>query len=286
MAEKMKTSEEKALKAIINSEASRKNYSTIHDLLGRNQASLTQVDVLSDRLDPSSVLNTLSNKEEVEAQILQRNRKHSLQSLATPFMLHPILSTSIAPNSPSNRFANFLDGSFLSDLSVMHELSDSEKSWISSLHRLVNKEISLQLSIDDFKKIFQSKQERTASSPSGRHFGHYRSLLECIRWDEPMIPALILDIAFISLNTASPLKRWQVAFQVMFEKGKGRFVENLRIIQLCEADLNFVLHTIWGHRLIHHAHKHGALSSSRYTLPGQTCNNAVLNKVLFLDLSR
>jgi hypothetical protein len=27
-------------------------------------------------------------------------------------------------------------------------------------------------------------------------------------------------------------------------KGKGHFVESLRIIQLVEADLNFVLHTI------------------------------------------
>jgi hypothetical protein len=84
-----------------------------------------------------------------------------------------------------------------------------------------------------------------------------------------MIPGLILDIAYISLTTASPLQRWQVVSQVMLEKGKGQFVENLRIIQLCEADLNFVLHTIWGHKLIHHAHKKGSLSSYQYALTGR-----------------
>jgi len=72
----------------------------------------------------------------------------------------------------------------------------------------------------------------------------------------------------------------------MIEKGKGRFVENLHTIQLCEADLNFTLHTIWGHRPIKQALCHSALDSSQFSILGQTCNNAVLNKVLFFDLSR
>lgn len=71
----------------------------------------------------------------------------------------------------------------------------------------------------------------------------------------------------------------------MFEKGKGHYVENLRIIQLCEADLNFVLHVIWGHRLIRHATTRKALDAAQYALPGQTCHNAVPHKNLFLDLS-
>jgi hypothetical protein len=72
----------------------------------------------------------------------------------------------------------------------------------------------------------------------------------------------------------------------MIEKGKGRYVEDLRIIQLCEADLNFVLHEIWGHRLIWYAMRHRGLDPAQYALPGQTCNNAVLNKTPFLDLCR
>jgi len=72
----------------------------------------------------------------------------------------------------------------------------------------------------------------------------------------------------------------------MIDEGKGKHVDNLRIIQLCEADLNFILHTIWGHRLIRHSCQHFALDSSQYALPCQTCNNTVLNKLLFLDLSQ
>jgi len=97
---------------------------------------------------------------------------------------------------------------------------------------------------------------------------------------------MIIDIAFISLFTGSPLDRWKKASQFMIEKGKGRLVDNLLIIQLVEADLNFVLHTIWGHCLIRHAMHHKLLNSDQYAIPGQTCNNAVLNKILFLDLSQ
>jgi hypothetical protein len=72
----------------------------------------------------------------------------------------------------------------------------------------------------------------------------------------------------------------------MLEKGKGRFVENLRIIQLCEADLNFALNIIWGYRLVRSAQKHKIFDASQYAVPGQTCHSAVWNKVLYCDLMR
>ncbi len=33
------------------------------------------------------------------------------------------------------------------------------------------------------------------------------------------------------------------------EKWKGNYIEHLRIIQLCEANLNFTLHVLWGKRM-------------------------------------
>jgi len=104
--------------------------------------------------------------------------------------------------------------------------------------------------------------------------GHYKVVLECIQRQNFDLPNLFIDIAQISLISATPLQRWSKAFQVMLEKGKGLFVENLQIIQLCEADLNFVLHNIWGHWLIRHATSAQALNEAQYALPTQTCNNA------------
>jgi hypothetical protein len=84
--------------------------------------------------------------------------------------------------------------------------------------------------------------------------------------------------------TSTPLDRWQQASQIILEKGKGKHIENLHIIQLCEANSNIILHVIWGKRLMRHALKH--LDKAQFAIPGQTCHNAVLSKHLHLDLSR
>jgi hypothetical protein len=127
-----------------------------------------------------------------------------------------------------------LDGSFINTL-MDDNLNATERSWIVSLSKNVTRKISLLISLEDFKKFFKAKQERTSSSPSGRHMGHYKTMLECIRQDIPLLPDMIVSIAYISLITETPLYCWQTASQVMIERGKGRYVEDLRIIQLCKA---------------------------------------------------
>ncbi len=51
MATKMRTSHEKAIKAIIKPEESRRTFQNIRDLLDKQQILLTQVDVLTDPCD-------------------------------------------------------------------------------------------------------------------------------------------------------------------------------------------------------------------------------------------
>jgi len=121
---------------------------------------------------------TLTSREDIEQNLLYCNKKHSLQALSTPFFTNPNLAKSLDPFADKVSFSKLMDGSLVEDLD--HELSLSEKEWISALRLLVEKEISLHFSLDDFKHFFKLKQECTASSPSGQHFGHYKTLLECI----------------------------------------------------------------------------------------------------------
>jgi hypothetical protein len=98
---------------------------------------------------------------------------------------------------------------------------------VRSLTKLVTEEISLELSVEDFKTFFKVKQKKTFSSPYGRHMGHYKTILEDIRRKNYAMTQIIIDIAHIALITASPLNQWKRAFQVMLDKGKGQFVNNL-----------------------------------------------------------
>ncbi len=145
--------------------------------------------------------------------------------------------------------------------------------------------IDTHISLEDFKQYYHHRKEKTASSYSGRHMGHYKVIAEMANYNET-VAMIIITIINISLITSRPLQQWKRSVQVMLEKGKGHYVENLRIIQLCEADLNFVLNIIWGYRLVRNAQKAHQLNSSQYANPGQTCHSAVWNKTLYCDLMR
>jgi hypothetical protein len=173
MAQKMHTDEEKALKAILNAEQSKRIFRNIRDITGKQQTPLTQVDNSTPMEAGSTRMpstTTLTTKEEIEQAIIRRNQRHSKQSLATPFAADPTLSKAVSPEA-DHRIDDILDGSFL-DLPLDHiPINDSERQWIQELCRRVHSQISLHISLDDFKHFFARKQENTASSPSGRLMG-------------------------------------------------------------------------------------------------------------------
>jgi hypothetical protein len=70
LASKMCTTEEKALKAIIQAERSRHTYSIIQELIRKQKMPLTQVDVLNASHDTVAPHITLKSKEEIEQAIL------------------------------------------------------------------------------------------------------------------------------------------------------------------------------------------------------------------------
>ena len=69
----------------------------------------------------------------------------------------------------------------------------------------------------------------------------------------------------IGLATGIALHRWQQTISVMLEKDKGSpKLNHLRIIQLFEADYNFLLALMLGHRLMTFAQKHFQFNESQY----------------------
>jgi len=72
----------------------------------------------------------------------------------------------------------------------------------------------------------------------------------------------------------------------MLEKGKGPYIEKLRIIQLVESDYNFVLGEVWGKRLGRHCQKGKLLDPAQFATRGQICNSAALTTCLYYDIHR
>ena len=75
---------------------------------------------------------------------------------------------------------------------------------------------------------------------------------------------------------------------VMVAKDEGiTKIHRMRIIQLLEADLNFVLACIFGSRTMRFASEFCKMNGSQYGgRRGAVCQSAVLNKVISYEISR
>ena len=139
----MHTSGEIALRAILHAEEAKKIYKNIKETFGKQQIPLTQVDVLSNPNNRTSEHITLTSKEEIELNILKRNRRHSLQSLSTPFLSHPQLRQAIDPLSEENFIDQLLLNEFKNEGNIQDSFTDTEKQWIETLQKGISTEISL-----------------------------------------------------------------------------------------------------------------------------------------------
>ena len=116
--------------------------------------------------------------------------------------------------------------------------------------------------------------ESTTTSPSGRHLGHYRSLLPTLplqthtdqetdskRQELATMHHPHIDYA---LRNGYSFKRWQKVVNVMLEKEPGNpKIHHLRVIHLYEADYNLILGIKW-RELIHNCEDNNLLHPQLY----------------------
>ena len=269
---------EKAIKQIRNREQLKFNYASIRRGYGINKMGLTTLDV-PDPVTGGRRLITESN--EIHNYLLERNERHFSQATYTTFGDAGPGFYYIDPNqAESDTYIDeMLDGVF----EPWDSSSPYVREFLKELQCTVKKEISTKLHLNDFISLFKSIPENTASSVSGLHYGHYRVLS---KMEDTSIIQVLFDMVDIAFITHSPLPRWQHVTQLMLEKGKGPGIENLRVIQLLEADLNWLLRFLWGKRLDRHATEEGVYNESQFASPGKLCQSAILNKVVFFDLLR
>jgi hypothetical protein len=101
----------------------------------------------------------------------------------------------------------------------------------------------------DVQKGFSQWKEQTSTSPSGRHLGHYKAIIQ----KDTLLSCLTKFLTHI-IDHGLVLERWCNAVNIMIEKDLGQpKITRLRIIHLFEADLNFFLKLQWGSRLVRRA---------------------------------
>ncbi|KAI2497437.1 hypothetical protein MHU86_17041 [Fragilaria crotonensis] len=139
------------------------------------------------------------------------------------------------------------------------------------------------ITADDIVKGFKSWKETTTTSPSGRHLGHYKALIQ-----DPILLDCLRKFLNIAISRGIAIPRWCKAVNVMIEKDKGSpKINRLRIIHLFEADYNLFLKIMWGSRLVRRSVQLSLLNDRQHgSVPGRTTMDPVMLNQLTTDLCR
>ena len=183
----------------------------------------------------------------VEAQALYKvltkaGQEHFSQAANTPFVTGPI-ADKIGPFADNDYCEAILTGNFdVSTLEAITEVKDIITGMRYPDPLQPTAPIDTTITIESFSDAMAHTRERTSSSPSGRHYGHYRALLR-----DKTILGIIADIANFCFQWGKTLKRWEKVTQPMIPKDPGTpWITRMRRITLLEADLNTCLSELFG----------------------------------------
>jgi hypothetical protein len=156
--------------------------------------------------------------------------------------------------------------------------------------------ISSRISLSDFTSAIKAWNEKTSTSPSGRHLGHYKLLVKTledpnttdeIKQSTEDILKLLVSIMDLASDKGFSLQCWTKVINVMIYKKPGVFlIDKLRVIHLFEADYNFIIGTVFGRRAMYSGIDNHTLHTSQWAQPGRQCADVVVMRELTLAVSK
>ena len=114
----------------------------------------------------------------IEKEILRRNKRHFCQAEATPLAEEEVCDTIgwVATTPTAN---NILAGTANIDAITV---DPDSKSLLEQFHTS-KPDLKIEVTIDNMMNRYKKWNERTATSPSGRHLGHFHALFRPFKYD-------------------------------------------------------------------------------------------------------
>ena len=285
---------DKELKRIIRREANKQLHRKIGFVLHPNTytGGLSSIDVPS--LAPPYPIGpdpktwngpwyTITNPTDLARHIAATNARQYNQAHTTPFGQEPLQSY-VGYKGDQPGAESLIHG----ELPPPHIMSALLPETQALLHYLTtcpryHPPYSSSISGDQFQSLYRSLDERTSSSPSGRHLGHYRTAAQ-----SDILSSLHASMMSIPYLTGISPSRWRQTIDVMLEKKQGdRRIHRLRIVALQESDFNQANRLLIGRPLLHALEDHNHLPDIQYgSRPSKMCHSPVLNKVLTYEIHR
>ncbi len=219
----------KAIGRLVSLEALRDTYRRIRAI--RNASAGRSISAVEFTTPTGTAVAT--SRTAVEATLSASLQKRFTRARGSPF-LQPPLASLVGDFGTGSAAQEILAGTF----TCPPGLDEHTRLFIEALQfpsvEARHSTISLLLRPEDFIAHWRHAKEKTSSSPSGLHFGHYKAATYSL-------PLAHLHARFTQLifQTGLSISRFQAGLQVILEKKAGNIhVDNLHAILLMEGDFN------------------------------------------------
>ena len=218
----------------------------------------------------------IEDKDTIVRLMLGWQQQHFQQALETP------LASQAWDDIFNNRhMANaILNGEF----DCPEALPEECKLLIQYMHRRVPERVSHHISFDEYLDFYRKADETTSSSPSGRHYGHYKALLD----GNLHILRVMHEIMTVCLDHRVVLERWKRSVTSLIEKKTGQpFIHKFRTIHVVESELQMFSKLVYSKRMMRSAEQNHEITDDQYG--GRSRRQAlsiVINKILYYNICR
>ena len=164
--------------------------------------------------------------------------------------------------------------------------------FITHLKQRTDKILNGTITTEQFLAKLRRWDERTSTSPSGLHLGHFHALWrnhglphsnhqrELVEGGQQQLTEARVALLNYAMRHGYSFRRWKKVVNVMLAKDPGKpKIHRLRVIHLYEADYNLLLAVKWRQGM-HHAEDKALLHPGLYgSRPGRSAMDPVLLEV-------
>ena len=266
---------------------------------------ITNLIVPEHSVNDNETYRTVHDQQEIETLLIERNIAHFGQAQGSPFTVSPLVDK-LGYKGTNNYAHKIIQGEDFTN--EFHNMDGGIKAIMKILNNGENTPaFAIDINQDEFMSGFRKWREETATSPSGRHLGHYKALLRAeFHKDKEgddqqkttiknkighQIFKTLFHITMATVLSGETLTRWAKVNSSMIEKVPGHpIINKLRVIHLYEADYNLLLKLLWSRRLTWKAHLNKTLHPSQAgSRPGRRAIDVVVykeQKYLYSELTR
>jgi hypothetical protein len=243
--------------------------------------------------------------DQIAKHIADFNMGHFTQADHTPFSKFRYFRTHIDNNSNVEFEESWSEQQYKQNAHLLNnvpkDIRINAEKFLKNISTYPQATVKDIITLEDWTRKIKKWKEKTTTSPSGLHLGHYKALLapHTLSYDDDSkeraelehqqeaVLKTYMTLLNISLQSAIPFERWKNVHSIcLFKDEDNRFVSRIRNIHIYEADYNLILKLKW-EQAIALSEKHNLLHSSQYGSRQQRRSiDPVLLEIILQETSR